>query len=110
MPRYRASIARREREKTKRSERRRAERTHKASSTCRVLVSLAQEVKSLPEVGPEIPPGQPKTLENPDLVIPQRAACADLDRRSNLDCSVSSPELDDCLQIDGYEFVDDHLL
>ena len=110
-----ASSERREREKLKRSERRREERARRAPliATCprRVVIvehgtHVVQEENVPPELGRELLFGQ---LDPSVNALPPRITSAASDCRPPQDCheTESSPELDDWLQIDGREFSDD---
>ena len=70
------------------------------------VTHVVQEENALPEVGPESLPGQ----SNPSVnALNPRTTSVASDCRPSQDCheTESSPEVDDCLQIDGREFNDD---
>lgn len=103
MPRHRASIERRERDKQKRSELRRAERVRLLSLARQVIVTSPQyplETREKPEAEPEPKKieSQPSPAENPVTVT--RVA-------SSKPATPADPDWEDCLQIDGYEFPED---
>lgn len=105
MPRRRASVERRERDKLKRSEHRRAERVRFLSLARQVAITTPQyplETQEQAEAAaqPKKVESQPSPAENP-VTVTQVAPFKPATR--------ADPDWEDCLQIDGYEFAEDLL-